>query len=951
MRSSWFLLQAGLFLFVSSLNARVIHVPSEYGTIQGGISASSDFDTVLVDDGTYSEHIDFMGRRIVVKSENGPLATTIQSADSGQPIIRIVSGESESTILEGFTVQNSMNAPGVLITEGSPIIIGNIFRNNQNTEHGGAIRAIGGFPQIIGNIFQWNTTTELGGGAIFSLQGSIIISGNSFSFNTAPAHHGGAIHIFISNKSFVDHNLFYQNSCLALGGALLFSVCTNGYAYNNTVVENTDVEAHGAGVTVWYSSDCHVYNNIIVGNNGIGLYSYPPNNSTATYNDVWNNEVDYDGIEPGEGSISADPQFVNPPLSFELGPNSPCIDAGDPSSPPDPDGSRADMGAFNNVSLDYGVIAGWVTDTSWLPLQDVQVSILQTPISDLTNEEGYFCLGEVRVDRLYNIRFSHYAFYDTTLTDISVNINDTTFLNVVLRPLPPPGAISGFVTDTLMSPVNGVTVQVLSTEISSITDANGWYFLGPLPPQSYDISFTHYDYVDTTVAGVMVTSGDATNLDVVLKLSPPRGAIAGVITSRLLDPIGGATVLILPDGPSDISDNQGRFFIGELRPDDYDVSVSHPFYRDTLMEDFAVPSGDTAQLNVMLSESYDDYRIIFGNLDGSPIPALISSTVDIPVWGATPADSYDDSIGFMHIPLASNDAVVTARLSGAFPDSLVGRWDERSFLNPNPEYPMPGWTSHSMLGFHYLTDPRDPQNLFWTNGEALLICSFRMQIADDPSLVGDTLSVLMEGNHPQNGGLLWGDEDGVDAYVPVALYSNLYFLSSSDVGFIRGSVYDSLFSPIPNVRVNAIGTDRSSVTDISGLFFLGWLETETYDLQFRKEGLIDTIIQGVEVASSETTVVNLVIGQVGNQCIYVPGDINGNGSTNGLDVTYGVAFFKGGAEPPVSCNMCPVQQPFYGAGDVNGSCFFNGIDIIFLIGYFKGDQPTLLYCPDCPPGR
>jgi hypothetical protein len=84
-------------------------------------------------------------------------------------------------------------------------------------------------------------------------------------------------------------------------------------------------------------------------------------------------------------------------------------------------------------------------------------------------------------------------------------------------------------------------------------------------------------------------------------------------------------------------------------------------------------------------------------------------------------------------------------------------------------------------------------------------------------------------------------------------------------------------------------------------------------------------------------------------CPYLAGDINGNGQTNGIDVTYGVGYFKGGAIPPVRCDMCPQPAPFYAAGDVNGSCVYNGIDITFFVGYLKGQQPGLLYCPTCPP--
>jgi len=53
------------------------------------------------------------------------------------------------------------------------------------------------------------------------------------------------------------------------------------------------------------------------------------------------------GGSTGEGNIDADPQFTDSEnVDFTLQPSSPCIDAGDPTSDLDPDGTRADMGAY-----------------------------------------------------------------------------------------------------------------------------------------------------------------------------------------------------------------------------------------------------------------------------------------------------------------------------------------------------------------------------------------------------------------------------------------------------------------------------------------------------------------------------------------------------------------------------------------------------------------------------
>jgi hypothetical protein len=49
----------------------------------------------------------------------------------------------------------------------------------------------------------------------------------------------------------------------------------------------------------------------------------------------------------GAGNLLADPEFVNSEVrNYQLKPSSPAIDAGNPTHVPDPDGSRADMGAM-----------------------------------------------------------------------------------------------------------------------------------------------------------------------------------------------------------------------------------------------------------------------------------------------------------------------------------------------------------------------------------------------------------------------------------------------------------------------------------------------------------------------------------------------------------------------------------------------------------------------------
>ncbi|MGI8602785.1 MAG: hypothetical protein ACR2OZ_07265 [Verrucomicrobiales bacterium] len=74
---------------------------------------------------------------------------------------------------------------------------------------------------------------------------------------------------------------------------------------------------------------------------------YPPANTVATYTCTYDDNTPGAPSWPGTGNIAANPQFVDlAGKDFRLGAASPARDTGDPASPLDADGSRADMGAL-----------------------------------------------------------------------------------------------------------------------------------------------------------------------------------------------------------------------------------------------------------------------------------------------------------------------------------------------------------------------------------------------------------------------------------------------------------------------------------------------------------------------------------------------------------------------------------------------------------------------------
>jgi len=86
----------------------------------------------------------------------------------------------------------------------------------------------------------------------------------------------------------------------------------------------------------------------------------------------------------------------------------------------------------------------------------------------------------------------------------------------------------------------------------------------------------------------------------------------------------------------------------------------------------------------------------------------------------------------------------------------------------------------------------------------------------------------------------------------------------------------------------------------------------------------------------------------GTGCEYVVGDVNGSDSYNGLDITYGVNFFKDIGPDPQCEPDCPPCPDWFYCGDVNGSCNYNGLDITYGVNYFKDIGPAPVPCDACP---
>jgi predicted outer membrane repeat protein len=209
---------------------------------------------------------------------------------------------------------------------------------------------------------------DLNGGGIYSYFSNPSINHCTISQNSAE-NMGGGIYCWASNAT-IDHCIVSgnrTNNWSGRGGGVCGS-CSDFYINNCTVIGNSAGGSleFGGGIYCGDSSPT-ILNTIVEGNSGDGGIYLDGccTNFLIAYNDLFNNESGNFSGFPFQGlgeivtvnlngdscdvffNIFADPLFIDPGVgNLHLRPDSPCIDAGDPASPPDPDSTITDIGAF-----------------------------------------------------------------------------------------------------------------------------------------------------------------------------------------------------------------------------------------------------------------------------------------------------------------------------------------------------------------------------------------------------------------------------------------------------------------------------------------------------------------------------------------------------------------------------------------------------------------------------
>ncbi len=354
---------------------QVIHVPADQQTIQAGIDAAQNGDTVLVAPGTYNENIDFRGKGITVTSgatSSAGAVGTIIKAPGPDSVVTIRTDDYEPliSVLNGFTITHFSNiqttttstGDGIATHRASAKIINNLILENPGC--GVAVEA----PEFL--LVQGNTVTSssvggcgfaagyqfLGGAPILTDGGNILqVSDNLVVDNHATSVWNQGLSIKGPNHLLLQNNIVAGNS--GSGEPLVLADDPDLSLVQNLIYGNTSSDAHPTAVRITspgYTTSITMTNNTVIAptnstsalvltasiisqavSNNIFLghgagqavtcyyvdqrfgspQNVPPPGASFSNNDVFQGSTaqTYQCAQPGNtvGNLSTDPEFLN----------------------------------------------------------------------------------------------------------------------------------------------------------------------------------------------------------------------------------------------------------------------------------------------------------------------------------------------------------------------------------------------------------------------------------------------------------------------------------------------------------------------------------------------------------------------------------------------------------------------------------------------------------------
>ncbi len=281
-----FLTIASNAILISLLGSRLLvastlHVPGQYPTIQAGIDASANADTVLVAPGIYSgsgnEEIRFLGKKIVLTSEAGAPATTLLTTNPVRTLI-FDHHEDSVTVIDGFTITGGFDSTftwtnpyrgGIIIDSAGPVIRNCTITGCFAANGGGIDIKSGSTPRIINCTIYRNFANALGGG-VRSYSSGVEFRACRITGNRAAGRNGGGM--VVAGKIRLVNCYVGQNKVggvstiipTGYGGGICGLFSTDLTVDSCKVVQNSGQMGGGIAVIegTLAMNQCLIYNNV-----------------------------------------------------------------------------------------------------------------------------------------------------------------------------------------------------------------------------------------------------------------------------------------------------------------------------------------------------------------------------------------------------------------------------------------------------------------------------------------------------------------------------------------------------------------------------------------------------------------------------------------------------------------------------------------------------------------
>jgi len=341
----------GMLVLASSTQATTWYVPDDFGTIQAALDAAGIGDEIVVRDGTWTgdgnRNLDFGGKDLVLRSQNGPDACILNAegnASVNQRVFNFQGNETREAVVDGFTItggyatwefQIGSTGGGINCKNGSSPTIQNCIIENNQANGGAGIYVSGSNPYIQTCIIRNNVVVTANG-----LAGGVYLGGSNGTVNDCEIRSnsaGSGAGIALSLGTPLVYNCrVIANIATNNGGGIFIS--SSGSAIRFSTISGNEA-AQGGGI--FCSSSSEIYKCTISGNlasdngpdtgRGGGILCFGVGSNDITYTLLANNTCDQAG---GGSQVALVEDTAHPSVVMEH-----CLMVGGPADAYDPGGT------------------------------------------------------------------------------------------------------------------------------------------------------------------------------------------------------------------------------------------------------------------------------------------------------------------------------------------------------------------------------------------------------------------------------------------------------------------------------------------------------------------------------------------------------------------------------------------------------------------------------------